>query len=131
MTALIAARALLARIPSWAWIALAGLLLAWAAYHYAFNRGVDTERGKWQAQQVKAAAVAAKESARLQSRVTAADDEARRLAGVLATLRSKSTTDTRAHYASHPADNVACLTPSRMRAITDADNAAIAAIATP
>jgi hypothetical protein len=106
---------------------LGGLLLAVAAYAWAYGRGVDAERAKWQAVQAKAAEVQRQREVVLQAQVDAAGVALSERAVVVERIREKAQILTRNYYVQNPAFNVPCLDSSRLRHISDSDTAATAA----
>ena len=116
--------------PTWA-IRLApyigGLLLIVAAYAWAYGRGVDAERTKWQAVQAKAAEVQRQREVTLQAQVDAAGVALSERAVVVERIRKKAQTITRTFYVQNPASNVPCLDANRLRHISESDTAATAA----
>jgi len=117
-------------VPAWA-IRLApyigGALLIVAAYVWAYGRGVDAERGKWQAVQAKAAEVQRQREVTLQAQVDAAGVALSEMSAAIASKTDRAVNLTRTYYVENPASNVACLDASRLRHISESDTAAIAA----
>lgn len=117
-------------MPAWA-IRLApyigGALLIVAAYVWAYGRGVDAERTKWQAVQAKAAEVQRQREVVLQAQVDAAGAALSERAAVVERIREKAQIVTRNYYVQNPASNVFCLDANRLRHISESDTAATAA----
>jgi acyl CoA:acetate/3-ketoacid CoA transferase alpha subunit len=119
-------------IPLWA-IRLApyaaGGLLAVGAYFWAYGRGEDAERAKWQKAESAAVAAAQAQTAALQAQVDAAGTALSQMTAEndrLATLAAQSR---KAFYVQNPAAAaVVCLPDSRLLHHQRADEAANAAI---
>lgn len=118
-------------IPLWA-IRLApyaaGVLLAVAAYAWAYSNGRDAERAKWQAREIAAVAAAQAKSAAMQAQVDAAGVALSEQAAAIDRLTHVQQVNTRTFYVQNPAANVACLSADRLRAIADSDTAVTAAV---
>ena len=117
-------------MPAWALrIApyIGGLLLIVAAYVWAYGRGVDAERTKWQAVQAKAAEVQRQREVTLQAQVDAAGVALSEQAAAIDRLTHVQKLNTRTFYVQNPAANVPCLDANRLRHISESDTAAIAA----
>lgn len=119
-------------VPPWA-VRIApyvgGLLLAVAAYAWAYGNGVDAERAKWQeAEAVAKEAARAREDA-LQAQVDAAGTDLSAKQAEIERLQNKTRVETRNYYVTNPAANVQCLAPERLRSIAESDAAAQTAIA--
>lgn len=118
-------------IPLWA-IRLApyaaGVLLAVAAYAWAYSNGRDAERAKWQAREIAAVAAAQANSAAMQAQVDAAGVALSEQAAEIDRLAHVQKLNTRTFYVQNPAANVACLSADRLRAIADSDTAVTAAV---
>lgn len=114
-------------IPLWA-IRLApyaaGVLLAVAAYAWAYSNGTQTERAKWQAAAIVAERAAQAKSAAMQAQVDAAGVALSEQAAEIDRLTHVQKLNTRTFYVQNPSSNVACLTDDRLRAISEADSAA-------
>ena len=117
-------------MPAWALrIApyIGGALLIVAAYAWAYGRGVDAERTKWQAVQAKAAEVQRQREVTLQAQVDAAGVALSEQAAAIDRLTHVQKLNTRTFYVQNPAANVPCLDANRLRHISESDTAAIAA----
>ena len=117
-------------MPAWALrIApyIGGALLIVAAYLWAYGRGVDAERTKWQAVQAKAAEVQRQREVTLQAQVDAAGVALSEQAAAIDRLTHVQKLNTRTFYVQNPAANVPCLDANRLRHISESDTAAIAA----
>ena len=117
-------------VPAWALrIApyVGGALLIVAAYVWAYGRGVDAERTKWQAVQAKAAEVQRQREVTLQAQVDAAGVALSEQAAAIDRLTHVQKLNTRTFYVQNPAANVPCLDANRLRHISESDTAAIAA----
>jgi hypothetical protein len=115
-------------VPAWALRVapyVGGLLLIVAAYVWAYGRGVDAERGKWQAVQAKAAEVQRQREVALQAQVDAAGVALSEAQSRISNGAGKAQTITRTFYVQNPASNVACLDDGRVQHITQSDAAAI------
>lgn len=117
-------------IPLWA-IRLApyaaGVLLAVAAYAWAYSNGKQAERAKWQAREFAAVAAAQAKSAAMQAQVDAAGVALSEQAAAIDRLTHVQQVNTRTFYVQNPAANVACLSADRLRAIAESDAAVTAA----
>ena len=117
-------------MPAWALrIApyIGGALLIVAAYLWAYGRGVDAERTKWQAVQAKAAEVQRQREVTLQAQVDAAGVALSEQAAAIDRLTHVQKLNTRTFYVQNPAANVPCLDANRLRHISESDTAATAA----
>ena len=117
-------------MPAWALrIApyIGGALLIVAAYVWAYGRGVDAERTKWQAAQAKAAEVQRQREVTLQAQVDAAGVALSEQAAAIDRLTHVQKLNTRTFYVQNPAANVPCLDANRLRHISESDTAATAA----
>ena len=114
-------------IPMWA-IRLApyaaGVLLAVAAYAWAYNDGKQAERATWQAAAIVAERAAQAKSAAMQAQVDAAGAALSEKQQQIADAMRVQKVNTRTFYVQNPASNVACLTDDRLRAISEADSTA-------
>lgn len=114
-------------IPLWA-IRLApyaaGVLLAVAAYAWAYSNGKQAERAKWQAAAIAAVGAAQAKSAAMQAQVDAAGVALSEQAAAIDRLTHVQKLNTRTFYVQNPSNNVACLTDDRLRAISEADSTA-------
>lgn len=114
-------------IPLWA-IRLApyaaGVLLAVAAYAWAYSNGKQAERAKWQAREIAAVAAAQAKSAAMQAQVDAAGVALSEQAAEIDRLTHVQKLNTRTFYVQNPSSNVACLSPDRLRAIAESDSTA-------
>jgi hypothetical protein len=106
---------------------IGGVLLLIGAYLWAYGRGVDAERAKWQAAQVKAVALQHQREAALQAQVDAAGTALAERSQRVERIREKAEVITRNYYVENPAANLQCLGPERLRHVTDADAAATGA----
>lgn len=114
-------------IPLWA-IRIApyaaGVLLAVAAYAWAYSNGKQAERAKWQAREIAAVAAAQAKSAAMQAQVDAAGVALSEQAAAIDRLTHVQKLNTRTFYVQNPSNNVACLTDDRLRAISESDSTA-------
>lgn len=114
-------------MPLWA-IRLApyagGVLLAVAAYAWAYSNGKQAERATWQAAAIVAQRAAQAESAGLQAQVDAAGVALSEQAAAIDRLTHVQKLNTRTFYVQNPSNNVACLTDDRLRAIAESDSTA-------
>ena len=117
-------------VPGWA-LRLApyvgGVLLAGAAYLWAYDNGRDAERAKWQAVQAKAAEAQRQREAALQAQVDAAGAALSERSQNVERIREKAQIVTRNYYVENPAANVLCLGPDRLRHVAQSDAAALGA----
>ena len=117
-------------IPLWA-IRLApyaaGVLLAVAAYAWAYSTGTQAERAKWQAREVAAQEAQRARETALQAQVDAAGAALSMSTAEIERLKNQSRIETRNYYVTNPAANVQCLAPERLRAIEEANKASYAA----
>jgi hypothetical protein len=112
-------------VPAWALrIApyVGGVLLAVAAYAWAYSNGKQAERAKWQAREAAAVGAAQAKSAAMQAQVDAAGAAMSEQAAEIERLTKRATGNVRNIYAARPADNVACLDDGVLRAIAESDN---------
>jgi hypothetical protein len=120
-------------VPAWA-IRLApyigGALLIVAAYVWAYGRGVDAERTKWQAVQAKAAEMQRQREVTLQAQVDAAGVALSEAQARISNNAGKAQTITRTYYVANPSSNIACLDDNRVQHIAQSDAAAIGNSAT-
>ena len=118
-------------IPLWA-IRLApyaaGVLLAVAAYAWAYSNGKQAERATWQAREIAAVAAAQAKSAAMQAQVDAAGVALSEQAAAIDRLTHVQHVNTRTFYVQNPASNVACLSADRLRAIAESDTAVAGAV---
>ena len=115
-------------VPAWALrIApyVGGLLLIGVAYLWAYGRGVDAERSKWQARQALAAEMQRQREVVLQAQVDAAGVALSEAQARISNNASKAQTITRTYYVANPSSNVACLDDGRVQHIAQSDAAAI------
>jgi hypothetical protein len=115
-------------VPAWALrIALyvGGLLLIGVAYLWAYGRGVDAERSKWQARQALAAELQRQREVTLQAQVDAAGVALSEAQARISNGAGKAQTITRTYYVANPSSNVACLDDGRVQHISQSDAAAI------
>ena len=114
-------------IPLWA-IRLApyagGVLLAVAAYAWAYSNGKQSERATWQAAAIVAERAAQAKNAAMQAQVDAAGAALSEKQQQIADAMRVQKVNTRTFYVQNPASNVACLTDDRLRAIAEADSTA-------
>ena len=118
-------------VPAWALrIApyVGGVLLAVAAYAWAYTNGKQAERAKWQARELIAVAAAQAKSAAMQAQVDAAGVALSEQAAAIDRLANVQKLNTRTFYVQNPSSNVACLSADRLRAIADSDTAVAAAV---
>jgi hypothetical protein len=119
-------------VPAWALrIApyVAGLLLAVAAYAWAYGNGREAERAKWQKREAAAVEAAQVKERALQAQVDAAGVALSEQAAAIDRITHVQKLNTRTFYVQNPAANVACLDASRLRHISESDTAATAASA--
>ena len=102
---------------------IGGILLLIGAYFWAYGRGVDAERAKWQAAQVKAVEVQRQREAALQAQVDAAGTALAERSQNVERIREKAEVITRNFYVENPATNVQCLGPERLRHVAETDAA--------
>jgi hypothetical protein len=118
-------------VPAWA-IRLApyaaGILLAVAAYAWAYSNGKQAERAKWQKAEIVAERAAQAKSAAMQAQVDAAGVALSEQAAAIDRLTHVQKLNTRTFYVQNPAANVACLSADRLRAIAESDTAVTAAV---
>jgi hypothetical protein len=113
-------------IPAWAGY-VAGLAAIGAVYAAGYAGGRDTEREKWQLEQAKAVQNARERESELQRQVDAAAVALSEQSAALDRVLQARRNQTKVYYRANPSDNVRCLTDDRLRAISDADQAAYAA----
>jgi type II secretory pathway pseudopilin PulG len=112
-------------VPTWALrIApyVGGVLLAVAAYAWAYSNGKQAERAKWQAREAAAVAAAQAKSAAMQAQVDAAGAVLSEQAAAIDRLTHVQKLNTRTFYVQNPSNNVACLDDGVLRAIAESDN---------
>jgi hypothetical protein len=117
-------------VPTWALRVapyVCGLLLAVAAYAWAYSNGKQAERAKWQAREIASVAAAQAKSAAMQAQVDAAGVALSEQAAAIDRLIHVQKLNTRTFYVQNPASNVACLSPERLRHISESDAAVTAA----
>lgn len=120
-------------VPAWALrIApyVGGVLLAVAAYAWAYSNGKQAERARWQAAAIVAERAAQAKSASLQAQVDAAGVALSEQAAAIDRLANVQKLNTRTFYVQNPSSNVACLSADRLRAIADSDTAVTSASTT-
>lgn len=106
----------------------AGIALAVAgALWWAHGRGVQSERGKWQAAAIVAERAAVARSAAMQAQVDAAGAALSEKQAQIDIAARAMSDRTRVFYVQNPARNVACLDAGRLRHIAEADAALEAA----
>jgi hypothetical protein len=108
---------------------IGGALLIGGAYLWAFDNGRDTEREKWQRQAAVQAEKVRERESELQRQVDAAGVALSEQSAALDRVLQSRRNQTKVYYRANPSDNVRCLTDDRLRAISDADQAAYAASA--
>lgn len=113
-------------IPAWAGY-VAGLAVIGAVYAAGYAGGRDTEREKWQLEQAEAVQNARDRENELQRQVDAASVALSEKQAALDFAMQARRNQTKVYYRANPSDNVRCLTDDRLRAISDADQAAYAA----
>ena len=96
---------------------------------FAFDTGRDNERSKWQRASIAAERAAQAKGAALQAQVDAAGVALSEKQQQIADAMRVQKVNTRTFYVQNPASNVACLSPDRLRAISEADAAVTAASA--
>lgn len=101
-----------------------GVLLAVAAYAWAYSNGKQAERAKWQAASVAAERAAQAKTAAMQAQVDAAGAALSEQAAAIDRITHVQKLNTRTFYVQNPSSNVACLTDDRLRAIAEADSTA-------
>jgi ElaB/YqjD/DUF883 family membrane-anchored ribosome-binding protein len=106
-----------------------GLLLAVAAYAWAYSNGREAERAKWQKREAAAVEAAQAKERALQAQVDAAGVALSEMSAAIASKTDHAVNLTRTYYVENPASNVACLDASRLRHISESDTAATAASA--
>lgn len=119
-------------VPAWAWKAapyVGGVLLAGAAYLWAYDSGRDDERAKWVARESAAVAAAQAKADELQAQVDAAGVALSEKQQQIEAGTRTAVTNTRTYYVTRPDLNVQCLGPDRLRHIADSDQRATAASA--
>ena len=119
-------------VPAWALRVapyVGGLLLAVAAYAWAYSNGREAERAKWQKREAAAVEAAQAKERALQAQVDAAGVALSERSTAVERIREKAQIVTRNFYVENPASNVACLDASRLRHISESDTAATAASA--
>lgn len=117
-------------VPAWALRVVpyvGGLLLAVAAYAWAYTNGKQAERAKWQAREIAAVVAAQAKSAAMQAQVDAAGAALSEKQQQIADISRAATVKTRTYYVTNPAADVACLSADRLRAIADSDTAVTSA----
>lgn len=115
-------------VPAWALrIApyVGGILLATAAYVWAYSNGRSDERVKWQAKEVEAMAAAQKRETALRQQVDAASLALSMSTAENERLAKRAVGSVRNYYAAKPDSDVACLDPDVLRAIQEGDAAAV------
>jgi hypothetical protein len=115
-------------VPAWALrIApyVGGLLLAVAAYAWAYGNGREAERAKWQKREAAAVEAAQVKERALQAQVDAAGVALSEAQSRISNNAGKAQTITRTYYVANPSSNVACLDDGRVQHITQSDAAAI------
>lgn len=115
-------------VPAWALrIApyVGGLLLAVAAYAWAYGNGREAERAKWQKREAAAVEAAQVKERALQAQVDAAGVALSEAQSRISNGAGKAQTITRTYYVANPSSNVACLDDGRVQHITQSDAAAI------
>lgn len=115
-------------VPAWALrIApyVGGLLLAVAAYAWAYSNGREAERAKWQKREAAAVEAAQVKERALQAQVDAAGVALSEAQSRISNNAGKAQTITRTYYVANPSSNVACLDDGRVQHITQSDAAAI------
>jgi hypothetical protein len=115
-------------VPAWALrIApyVGGLLLAVAAYAWAYGNGREAERAKWQKREAAAVEAAQAKERALQAQVDAAGVALSEAQSRISNNAGKAQTITRTYYVANPSSNVACLDDGRVQHITQSDAAAI------
>jgi small ligand-binding sensory domain FIST len=115
-------------VPAWALRVapyVGGLLLAVAAYAWAYGNGKEAERAKWQKREAAAVEAAQAKERALQAQVDAAGVALSERSTAVERIREKAQTITRTYYVANPSSNVACLDDGRVQHITQSDAAAI------
>ena len=115
-------------VPAWALRVapyVGGLLLAVAAYAWAYGNGREAERAKWQKREAAAVEAAQVKERALQAQVDAAGVALSEAQSRISNNAGKAQTITRTYYVANPSSNVACLDDGRVQHITQSDAAAI------
>jgi hypothetical protein len=115
-------------VPAWALRVapyVGGLLLAVAAYAWAYGNGKEAERAKWQKREAAAVEAAQAKERALQAQVDAAGVALSEAQSRISNGAGKAQTITRTYYVANPSSNVACLDDGRVQHITQSDAAAI------
>jgi Flp pilus assembly protein TadB len=115
-------------VPAWALRVapyVGGLLLAVAAYAWAYSNGREAERAKWQKREAAAVEAAQVKERALQAQVDAAGAALSEAQSRISNNAGKAQTITRTYYVANPSSNVACLDDGRVQHITQSDAAAI------
>ena len=117
-------------VPGWALRVapyVGGALLAGGAYLWAYDNGRNAERAKWQKREAASVAAAQVKSAAMQAQVDAAGAALSEKQQQIADMMHVQKLNTRTYYVQNPAANVACLSPDRLRHISESDAAVTAA----
>lgn len=112
-------------------VAVALALGAWTINDRAFDRGVTRERVAWETEASRLRAVAAVEAQERAAAIERANGASAASRVALDALAAKTRKDANAYYQTNPGRNVVCLSPERLRAISESDTAAYAAASAP
>ena len=113
-------------IPPWVKY-VGGIAVAAVIYAKGYSDGKEAEQNRWLKQEVAATEAKRVRDVELQAQVDAAGLALSLSQGEIDRLRAQSRVATRNYYVTNPDHNVACLTPDRLRAISESDEAAYAA----
>lgn len=102
----------------------AGVLLAVAAYAWAYSTGKQAERATWKAAAIVAERAAQAKSAAMQAQVDAAGAALSEKQQQIADMANVQKVNTRTFYVQNPGSNVTCLSADRLRAIAESDSTA-------
>jgi hypothetical protein len=117
-------------VPAWAMRLapyIGGAFLAGVVALWLYGKGIDAERAKWRVEGAEAAQKAREREDALQDQVDAAGLALSMSTAELERLSNAERVTTRNYYVQNPAANVACLTPDRLRSISESDTAAYVA----
>ena len=109
------------------WRIIGPIVAVLALLFAVYRAGEHTERAKWEAAKAAAEREAAKKTAVMQAQVDAAGVALSQQSVEIDRLNKIASQKTKVYYRENPTADVPCLSPERLRAVSEADTAAYAA----
>ena len=108
------------------WKIIAPILAVLALLFAVYKAGEHSERGKWQKREAQAVEAQRAREAAMQAQVDAAGAALSMSTAEIERLTAAQRMNTRTYYVQNPSADVPCLTPERLRAVSESDKAAYA-----